>query len=75
MLTFHGFEGYVTENNPKFFETLLRQAKAYKASGKTSENFIPVKYAQGKMPKEASSNNDFTLTYLNSLYRIYERVA
>ena len=68
-----GFEGYVTENNPKFFETLLRQAKAYKASGKTSENFIPVKYAQSKMPKEASSNNDFTLTYLNGHFGYYQK--
>jgi hypothetical protein len=68
-----GFEGYVTENNPKYFETLLHQAKAYKISGKTSENFDPVKFAQSKMSKKANSNNDFTLSYLNGHFGYYQK--
>ncbi len=60
-----GFEGYVTENNPKFFESLFKNAKTYKKTGHVSKNFDPRKYAQGKMSKEACSNNDISLAYLN----------
>jgi len=66
-----GFEGYVTENNPKYLETLIRQAKAYKKSEKAPENFDPILYAQGKMPKEASANSDLSLTYLNGHFGYY----
>jgi len=68
-----GFEGYVTENNPKFFEALLKSAKAYEKTGKAPKNFDPIKYAQGKMPKEAGSNNDISLAYLNGHLGYYQK--
>ena len=68
-----GFEGYVTENNPKFFESLLKSAKAYKKTGHVSKNFDPRKYAQGKLPKEAGSNNDISLAYLNGHFGYYQK--
>lgn len=66
-----GFESYVTENNPKFFEGKLASSKNYKKSGKAPENFDPVKYAQGKMPKKANANSDISLAYLNGHFGYY----
>lgn len=63
-----GFEAYVTENNPKFYQSELKKAKAY--SKKLSKNnpnscFDAEKYAQGQMPKHSLSNPDAKLAYLN----------
>lgn len=66
-----GFEGYVTENNPKFLETKIRQAKSYKKSGKASKDFDPILAAYNKMPKKASKNNDLKLNYLNGHFGYY----
>jgi hypothetical protein len=66
-----GFEAYVTENNPKFFEGLLQAAKNYGKSKHASENFDPVKYAHGKMPKMAHVNEDITLAFLNGHFDYY----
>jgi len=63
-----GFEGYVKENNPKFFESLLRAsknfAKIYK-NDKSVQKFDVYNYAYSNMPKTASSNSDIKLSYLN----------
>lgn len=66
-----GFEGYVTENNPKFLETKIRQAKSYKKSGKAPEEFDPILAAYGKMPKNACKNNDLKLAYLCGHFGYY----
>jgi len=66
-----GFEGYVTENNPKYYETMIRNAKAFAKTDKAPEGFDPVLYAQSKMPKKASANNDLSLTYLNGHFGYY----
>ena len=68
-----GFEAYVTENNPKFYENKLATAKSYEKSGLAPKNFNPVKYAQGKMPKKANSNNDISLAYLNGHFGYYQK--
>ncbi|WP_432403485.1 transposase [Wukongibacter sp. M2B1] len=63
-----GFELYVTENNPKFYQSQLRKAKAYAKTLKKDNKdltFDIEKYAQSRMPKYASSNNDAKLSYLN----------
>lgn len=63
-----GFEPYVTENNPKFYQSQLRKAKAYAKALKKDNlesTFDVEKYAQSKMPKHSSSNNDAKLCYLN----------
>lgn len=63
-----GIEAYVTENNLKFYQSQLKKSKTYsKFLAKTNPNsgFDVEKYAQGQMPKFASSNEDAKLTYLN----------
>ena len=63
-----GFEAYVTENNPKFYQSELRKSKNYSKVFKKNNPdsvFDIKKYAQGQMPKNAFSNPDAKLTYLN----------
>lgn len=71
-----GFEPYVTENNPKFYQSQLRKAKAYakklKKQNKDS-TFDVEKYAQSQMPKYASSNSDAKLCYLNGHFGYFQK--
>ena len=63
-----GFEAYVTENNPKFYQSELRKSKSHaKYFKKNNPNsvFDIEKYAQSKMPKHSLSNPDAKLAYLN----------
>lgn len=63
-----GIEAYVTENNPKFYQSQLKKSKSHaKFFAKTNPNsgFDVEKYAQSQMPKFACSNPDAKLTYLN----------
>ena len=60
-----GFEAYVTENNPKFYQSQLRKAKTYAkifAKNNPDSTFDVEKYAQGQMPKFADSNPDAKLS-------------
>lgn len=71
-----GFELYVTENNPKFYQSQLRKAKAYAKTLKKEDpysTFDIEKYAQSKMPKYASSNNDAKLCYLNGHFGYFQK--
>ncbi len=63
-----GFEAYVTENNPKFYQSELKKSKSYAKHFKKNQPnsvFDVEKYAQGQMPKHALSNPDAKLAYLN----------
>lgn len=63
-----GFEAYVAENNPKFYQSELKKSKSYAKVFKKSNPdsvFDVEKYAQGQMPKHSLSNPDAKLTYLN----------
>jgi len=60
-----GIEAYVKENNPKHFDTLLRNSKKL---AKTNPEFNAHAYACGKMPKEAYANPDIKLSYINGHY-------
>ena len=66
-----GFESYVTENNPKFYQSTLRRVKTYAKATNQSKSFDPEKYAQSLMPKVSSSNPDAKLTYLNGHFGYY----
>ena len=57
-----GIEAYVKENNPKFFESLLRVGKSIK---KKDSKIKPRNYAYGKMPKQTYANPDIKLSYIN----------
>lgn len=65
-----GFEAYVQENNPKFHQTLLNQAKKI-AKFKKDKNFDVEKYAQSQTPKKSSANSDIKLAYLNGHFGFY----
>lgn len=60
-----GIEGYVKENNPKAFDTVLRNTKKF---SKNIPNFNAHSYACSQMPKTAQSNNDIKLSYINGHY-------
>ena len=57
-----GIDAYVKENNPKFFESLLRVGKSYK---KANSDVNPYKFATAKMPKETYANSEIKLSYIN----------
>jgi hypothetical protein len=69
-----GFEAYVKENNPKFFESFLTASKKYakvlEKNGK-SKDFDIHKHAYSKMPKAASANADIKLSHLNGHFGYY----
>jgi len=71
-----GFEHYVTENNPKFYQSELRKAKAYLKTIKDDNlksTFDVEKFAQSQMPKAASSNSDSKLSYLNGHFGYFQK--
>ncbi|SHJ72407.1 transposase [Paramaledivibacter caminithermalis] len=69
-----GFEGYVKENNPKFFNSILKAsktlAKVLKSKGQ-GEDFNIHNHAYSKMPKTSSANDDIKLCYLNGHFGYY----
>lgn len=65
-----GFEAYVKENNPKFYQTLLNTSKKL-AKMKKDESFSAEKHAQSKIPKQSSANKDIKLAYLNGHFGFY----
>ncbi|GAU75986.1 transposase [Fusibacter sp. 3D3] len=69
-----GFELYVKENNPKFYQSILKTVKTYAKSHKYDKTFDVEKYAQSKMPKQSSSNPEAKLTYLNGHFGYYQKV-
>lgn len=71
-----GFEAYVTENNPKFYQSQLKKAKTYAklfAKNNPDSTFDVEKYAQGQMPKSANSNPDMKLAYLNGHFGYFQK--
>lgn len=64
MLTFDtsGIELYVTENNPKTLNSLIRRLKAYY---KSNPDVDPYKMAYGLMPSQAKSCPDAKQQYIN----------
>jgi len=71
-----GFEAYVTENNPKFYQSQLKKAKTYAklfAKNNPDSTFDVEKYAQGQMPKSANSNPDAKLAYLNGHFGYFQK--
>ena len=67
-----GIEGYVKENNPKAFDSVMRNTKKF---SKNIPNFNAHNYACSQMPKEAFSNNDIKLSYINGHYCYSNKVA
>ncbi|MGL6107770.1 transposase [Romboutsia sp.] len=65
-----GFEAYVKENNPKFHQSLVNNAKKL-GKLKNDKSFDAEKYVQSQTPKKSSANSDIKLTYLNGHFGFY----
>lgn len=60
-----GIEAYVTENNPKYSNRIIKQLKAYAKAMNFDENYDPYKAAYGSMPSHAASNENIKQLYSN----------
>ncbi len=60
-----GIEAFVTENNPKYANRIIKQLKAYAKSNGFDSSFDPYKAAYGSMPSHASSNSEIKQLYIN----------
>jgi len=60
-----GIEAYVTENNPKYADRIIRQAKAYAKYMNFDKSYDPYKVAYGSMPSCANANPEIKQLYIN----------
>lgn len=60
-----GIETFVTENNPKYANRIIRQLKAYAKTKGFHKSNDPYKAAYGAMPSHASSNPEIKQLYIN----------
>ena len=58
-------ESFVTENNPKYANPIIKQLKAYAKSMGFDKNYDPYKAAYGNMPSHAASNPAIKQLYIN----------
>lgn len=60
-----GIEAFVTENNPKFANRIIKQLKTYAKVMGFNKSYNPYKAAYGSMPTHAASNHDIKQLYIN----------
>lgn len=60
-----GVEAFVTENNPKYAQSLIKKLKAYKTFMGLSDSFDPYKAAYAAFPPHASANPAIQQMYIN----------
>lgn len=60
-----GIESFVTENNPKYANRIIKQLKAYAKSKGLDKSYHPYKAAYGSMPSHASANPEIKQLYIN----------
>lgn len=60
-----GIEAFVTENNPKYANRIIRQLKAYAKIKGFDQSYDPYKAAYGLMPSHASANPEIKQLYIN----------
>ena len=60
-----GIEAWVTENNPKYANRIIKQLKAFKKSHNLNDSYDPYKAAYGSMPTHAASNQAIQQMYIN----------
>ena len=52
-----GIEAWVTENNPKYTNRIIKQLKAFKKANKLDDSYDPYKAAYGSMPSHAAAKS------------------
>ena len=60
-----GIEAWVTENNPKFANRIIKQLKSYAKANHFDSNYDPYKAAYGSMPTHASANDQIKQLYID----------
>ena len=60
-----GIEAWVTENNPKFANRIIKQLKAYAKANHFDSNYDPYKAAYGSMPTHAATNDQIKQLYVD----------
>ena len=60
-----GIEAWVTENNPKYANRIIRQLKSFKKANGLNDSFDPYKAAYGSMPSHAAANPAIQQMYIN----------
>ena len=60
-----GIEAWVTENNPKYANRIIRQLKVYAKAMKFDKTYDPYKAAYGLMPSSAATNPEIKQLYIN----------
>lgn len=60
-----GIEAYVTENNPKYANRIIKQLKAYAKANNFDNSYDPYKVAYAYMPTAAASNHEVKQQYIN----------
>lgn len=60
-----GIEAYVTENNPKYLNNIIKQLKAFKKANHLDASYDPYKAAYASMPSHASANPAIQQMFIN----------
>ena len=60
-----GIEAYVTENNPKYANRIIRQLKAYAKANNFDDSYDPYKASYASMPASVASNHEVKQQYIN----------
>ena len=60
-----GIEAWVTENNPKYANRIIKQLKAFKKAHNLDDSYDPYKAAYGSMPSHAAANPAVQQMYIN----------
>jgi len=60
-----GIEAYVTENNPKYADGIIKRLKSSKKAYGFDDSYDPYKAAYKSMPSHASSNSDIKQQFIN----------
>ena len=60
-----GIEAWVTENNPRYDNRIIKQLKAFKKSHNLDDSCDSYKAAYGSMPTHAASNQAIQPMYIN----------
>lgn len=60
-----GIEAWVTENNPKYANRIIKQLKAFAKTNNLDKSYDPYKAAYGSMPTHAAANQAIQQMYIN----------
>jgi hypothetical protein len=60
-----GIEAWVTENNPKYANKIVKQLKAYAKANHFDSNYDPYKAAYRSMPSHAATNDQIKQLYVD----------